>query len=57
MKAARTQGCFYWDKNICSHFILSQDGERVQFFQNRWQAACTRIESMLEARLESNEMK
>lgn len=51
MKAARTQGCFYWDKNICSHFILSQDGERVQFFQNGWQAACTRIESMLEARL------
>ncbi len=51
MKAACTQVCFDWDKNICSYFILSQDGGRVQFFQNRWQAACTRIEEMLEARL------
>ena len=51
MKAARTQYCFDWGKNICSYFILSQDGGRVQLFQNGWEAACARIESMLEARL------
>ena len=51
MKAACTQGCFHRNKNMRSYFILSQDGGRVQLFQNGWQAACTRIESMLEARL------